>query len=102
MNIQAAEKPGLKPFDSADYLKTEEDCVVYLQACMDEAPGDARFIAMALGDIAKARGMMQLSRDTGLSREGLYKSLGNDANPSFATVLKVMHALGLKLQVQTV
>lgn len=71
-------------------------------ACMDEAPGNARFIAMALGDIAKARGMMQLSRDTGLSREGLYKSLGNDANPSFATVLKVMHALGLKLQVQTV
>ena len=93
-------KPKTSPYDSADYLKTEEDCALYLQACIEEAPEDAAFISQALGTIARARGMMQLSRDTGLTREGLYKSLGPKANPSFATVLKVFHALGLQMQVQ--
>ena len=85
-------------YDTADYLKTEEDMVLYLQACMDEAGDDAAFIAAALGDIARARGMSQLAKDTGLGRESLYKALSGEGNPSFGTILKVMHALGLKLQ----
>ena len=83
-------------FDPADYLKTDEDMVGYLEACMEEAGDDASFIADALGTIARARGMTQLARDTGLTREGLYKALGQDSNPSFDTILKVMRALGLK------
>ncbi|HTY49881.1 MAG TPA: addiction module antidote protein [Steroidobacteraceae bacterium] len=83
-------------YDSADYLKTEQDMVAYLQACLEEAPDDAAFLAAALGTIARARGMMQLSRDTGISRDGLYKALSKDGNPTLDTVLKVMRALGLK------
>lgn len=90
----------LRKWDTVEYLKTEEDMVLYLQACMDEAGDDAAFIAAALGDIARARGMSQLARDTGLGRESLYKALSGEGNPSFGTILKVMHALGLKLQAQ--
>lgn len=86
----------LRPWDSAEHLKTEEEMVLYLEACLEEA--DAALIAHALGTIAKARGMTQLARDTGLSRESLYKALSGEGNPSFGTILKVMHALGLKLQ----
>ncbi|TCP19348.1 addiction module antidote protein [Simplicispira metamorpha] len=68
-----------------------------LYARMEEAPDDAAFIAAALGDIARARGMSQLARDTGLGRESLYKALSGEGNPSFGTILKVIHALGLKL-----
>ena len=71
--------------------------VMYLQACMDEAGDDAAFIAAALGDIARAKGMTQLAKDTGLGRESLYKALSGEGNPSFGTILKVMHALGIKL-----
>ena len=71
---------------------------MYLAACMDEAGDDAAFIAAALGDIARAKGMTQLTKDTGLGRESLYKALSGEGNPSFGTILKVMHALGLKLQ----
>jgi len=74
--------------------------VAYLQACMEEAGDDAAFIANALGTIARARGMANLARKTGLTREGLYKALNKDSNPSFATVLKVMRALGLKFTSQ--
>ena len=66
-------------------------------ACCEEDPGDGSLIRAALGDIARARGMAQLARDTGLSREGLYKALSKDGNPEFSTVVKVIHALGLKL-----
>lgn len=83
-------------FDPADYLKTDEDMVGYLEACMEEAGDDPSFIADALGAIARARGMTQLAKETGLTREGLYKALGQDSNPSFGTILKVMRALGLK------
>lgn len=83
-------------FDPADHLKSEEDMVAYLEACMEEAGDDPAFIAHALGTIARARGMTQLAGETGLTREGLYKALSKDSNPSFGTVLKVMRALGMK------
>ena len=85
------------PYDTADYLKTEEDMALYLEACFEEAGDDPAFIAKALGNIARARGMTQLARDTGLGREGLYKALSTEGNPSFATILKVINALGLRL-----
>lgn len=87
----------LRKWDTVEYLKTEEDMVMYLQACMDEAGDDAAFIAAALGDIARAKGMTQLAKDTGLGRESLYKALSGEGNPSFGTILKVMRALGIKL-----
>ena len=87
----------LKKWDSAEHLKTEEDVVQYFEACLEEAGDDAAFIARALGTIARARGMSQLAKDTGLGRESLYKALSGEGNPSFATILKVTHALGLRL-----
>ena len=92
----------LRQWDSAEHLKTEEDRVLYLQACMEEAGDDAAFIAKALGTIARAKGMSQLAKETGLGRESLYKALSGEGNPSFGTILKVMRALGLKLQPQAV
>lgn len=90
-------KEKFSRYDVVDYLKTEEDIAGYLEACMEEAGDDAAYIAAALGDIARARGMAQLAKDTGISREGLYKALSPDGNPSLATILKVVKALGLKL-----
>ncbi|MFZ2854546.1 MAG: addiction module antidote protein [Rhodocyclaceae bacterium] len=87
--------------DSAEYLKTGEDMAAYLDACLEEAGDDPAFIAHALGVIARARGMTQLARDTGLARENLYKALSSDGNPEFGTILKVVKALGLKLHAQT-
>lgn len=84
-------------WDSADYLRTEKDRAAYLDACMEEAPDDPAFIAHALGVVARSRSMSQLARDTGLTREGLYKALSKDGNPSFDTVLKVVNALGYRL-----
>ena len=84
-------------YDSADYLKTEADIVGYLEAAVEEAAGDPAFIAKALGTVARARNLSQLARDTGLTREGLYKALSEDGNPSLGTVMKVAHALGLRL-----
>jgi probable addiction module antidote protein len=89
-------KETFSRYDTADYLKSEEDMVAYLEACMEEAGDDPSFIAHALGNIARARGMAQLAKETGLTREGLYKALSKDSNPSLGTVLKVMRALGLK------
>ena len=74
--------------------------VAYLQACLEEAPDDAALLAAALGDIARAKGMMGLAKKTGLTREGLYKALSKDGNPSLGTVLKVVNALGMKLTPQ--
>lgn len=87
------------PYDTADYLKTEEDMALYFEACLEEAGDDPAFIAKALGTIARARGMTQLAKDTGLGRESLYKALSGEGNPSFATILKVINALGLRLDV---
>ncbi|TLZ10983.1 MAG: putative addiction module antidote protein [Gammaproteobacteria bacterium] len=87
-------------WDASDYLKSEADMVAYLEACLEEAPDDAPLLAKALGDIARARGMVQLAKDTGLTREGLYKALSKDGNPRLGTVLKVMRALGLKFTAQ--
>lgn len=85
------------PYDVADYLSTPEDCAAYLDACFEEADGDAAFIARALGDIARARGMTQVAQDAGLSRESLYKALSGARSPDFATILKVTRALGVRL-----
>lgn len=92
----------LRKWDSAEYLKTDEDMAMYLDACMEEAGDDAAFIAKALGTIARAKGMTQLANETGLGRESLYKALSGEGNPSFATILKVVHALGLKLAAQPI
>ena len=84
-------------FDSADYLKTPEEMAGYLDACFEEDPGDGSLIRAALNDIARAKGMTQIARDTGLGRESLYKALGSTGNPEFTTIIKIMKALGLKL-----
>ena len=84
-------------YDVAEHLRTPKEMAAYLEACLEEADGDAAFVAKALGDIARAKGMSQIARDTGLSRESLYKALSGDRSPSFETVLKVIEALGLKL-----
>ena len=87
-------------YDVAEHLRTAEEMAAYLEACLDEAEGDAAFIAKALGDIARARGMTQVARDTGLSRESLYKALSGERSPDLDTVLKVVNALGLRLHAE--
>lgn len=84
-------------YDVAEHLRTPEEMALYLDACIEEADGDAAFIAKALGDIARARGMSQVAKDTGLSRESLYKALSGERAPTFDTILKVTKALGVKL-----
>jgi probable addiction module antidote protein len=88
------------PYDVAEQLRTPDEMAAYLDAWLAEAPDDAAGIARALGDIARAKGMSQVARDTGLSRESLYKALSKNGNPSLATVLKVAKALGLRLHAQ--
>lgn len=87
-------------YDVADHLRTPEEMAAYLEACFEEADGDAAFIAKALGDIARAKGMTQVAHDAGLSRESLYRALSGDHSPSFDTILKVVQALGLKLHAE--
>lgn len=89
-------------YDVAEQLRTPEEMAAYLDAWFEEAPDDAAGIARALGDIARARGMTQVARDAGLSRESLYKALSETGNPSFATILKVARALGVRLHALTV
>ena len=84
-------------YDVAEHLRTSEEMAAYLEASMEEANGNAALIAKALGDIARAKGMSQVARDAGLSRESLYKALSGERTPTFDTVLKVVSALGLKL-----
>ena len=84
-------------WDPAENLKSEADIRAYLIASFEEAPDDAAYIAAALGDVARARGMTTLAKRTGLTRMGLYKALSKDGNPSLDTVLKVLQALGLRL-----
>lgn len=89
-------------YDVAEHLRTPEEMAAYLEACLEEANGDAMFIAKALGDLARAKGMTQVARDAGLSRESLYKALSGDRAPGFDTILKVVAALGLKLHAEAV
>jgi probable addiction module antidote protein len=103
----SATKPGLKKkqtktvsYDVAEQLRTPEEMAAYLDAWLSEAPEDVGGIARALGDIARAKGMSQVARDAGLSRESLYKALSDDGNPSLATVLRVAKALGLRLHAE--
>ena len=88
-------KMQTQPWDAADYLETQEAVVIYLEAAFED--GDPGLIAAALGDIARAKGMTKVAAEAGLGRESLYKALSPDGNPEFATVLKVMRALGLRL-----
>lgn len=87
-------------YDVAEHLRTLEEMAAYLEACLEEADGDAAFIAKALGDIARARGMTQVARDAGMSRESLYKALSGKRSPGFDTILKVIEALGLRLHAE--
>lgn len=88
------------PWDSAEHLNSEEDIQLYLNACFKEGGDDPMFIIHALNVIARARNMSQIARDAEMSREGLYKALSPDGNPSFATVMKIAKALGLKLNLE--
>ncbi len=88
------------PYDVAAQLRTPEEMAAYLDAWLEEAPDDAKGIARALGDIARAKGMTQVAKDAGLSRESLYRALSADGNPSFATILKVARAVGVKLRAE--
>jgi len=87
-------------YDVAEHLRTPEEMAAYLEACLEEADGDAAFVAKALGDIARAKGMTQVARDAGLSRESLYKALSGERTPNFDTILKVIGALGLRLHAE--
>ena len=88
-------KTKTRVWDPAEHLITDEDMAAYLEAALHE--GDSALIAAALGDIARARGMSQIARDAGLGRESLYKALSAEGNPEFATIMKVIAALGLQL-----
>ena len=88
-------KTNTRPWDVAEHLETAEDMAAYLEAALED--GDPGLIVAALGDIARAKGMSQIARESGLGRESLYKALSPEGNPGFATVLKVVRALGLRL-----
>jgi probable addiction module antidote protein len=83
-------------YDVAEHLRTPEEMAAYLEACIEESKGDASFVAKALGDIARAKGMTQVAKKAGLSRESLYKALSGERTPGFDTILKVVHALGIE------
>jgi probable addiction module antidote protein len=87
-------------FDVSEHLRTPEEMAAYLEICLAQADGDAAFVAQALGNIARAKGMAQVARDAGLSRESLYKALSGERSPGFDTILKVVGALGLTLHAQ--
>lgn len=93
-------KTNTTRYDIAEHLRTPDEMAAYLEACLEEADGDAAFVAKALGDIARAKGMTQVANDAGLSRESLYKALSGERSPSFDTILKVVNALGLKLHAE--
>lgn len=88
-------------YDVAEHLRTPQEMAAYLEASLEDANGDAAFVAKALGDIARAKGMACVARDTGLSRESLYKALSGERSPDFSTILKVVSALGLSLHART-
>jgi probable addiction module antidote protein len=92
-------KTKTQPWDVVEHLETDEGMAAYLEAALEE--GDATLVAAALGDIARAKGMARIARETGLSRESLYRALSSEGNPEFSTVLKVVRALGLRLSAST-
>ena len=94
-NIEYMAKTKTLPWDAAEHLNSDEEMAAYLEAALEE--GEPSLVAAALGDIARARGMTQLARETGLGRESLYKALSQSGNPEFSTILKVIEALGLRL-----
>lgn len=97
---RADSKPGkMAPYDVADHLRSPEEMAAYLDAWFEEFPDDVSGIARAVGDIARAKGMTQVAKDAGLSRESLYRALSQEGNPSLSTILKVLAAVGLKLSV---
>ncbi|POS07290.1 putative addiction module antidote protein [Burkholderia gladioli] len=85
-------------YDVAEHLRNDEEMQLYLEAAFEEADGDAAFIAKAVGDVARARGMAQIAREAGVSRENLYRALSGERSPDLSTLLKVMRVLGLRLQ----
>jgi len=87
-----------RPWDVVEHLETEEDIAAYLEAVLED--GNPSLVSAALGDIARARGMTEIARESGLGRESLYKALSPEGNPEFATVMKVLRALGLSLHVK--
>ncbi len=89
-------------FDVAEHLRTPEEMAAYLEASFEEADGDATLIAKALGDIARVKGMSQVAKDAGLSRESLYKALSGERNPNFSTILRVISALGIRFHAEAV
>jgi probable addiction module antidote protein len=95
-------KTKTSAYDVSEHLRNPEEMAAYLDAWLEEAPDDAAGIARALGDIARAKGMSQVAKDAGLSRESLYRALSDEGNPSFATVLKVAKALGVRFHAQAV
>lgn len=97
---RADKKTETVPYDVAEQLRSPEEMAAYLDAWLSDAPDDVAGIARALGDIARAKGMTQVARDAGLSRESLYRALSAEGNPSFATILKVARALGLRLHAE--
>ena len=94
-----ARKTTFTPYDVAEHLRTPEEMAAYIDAWLDEAPDDVAGIAKAFGDVARAKGMSQVAKDAGLSRESLYRALSANGNPSFATVHKVAKALGLRISI---
>ncbi len=96
-SFKRGSRTGTKKFDIAEHLRTPEEMAAYLDAWLDEAPEDVAGIARALGDVARAKGMAQVAKDAGLSRESLYRALSVNGNPSLSTVLKVAKALGIRL-----
>lgn len=93
-------KAQVSDYDVAEHLRSPEEMAAYLDAWLEEAADDVSGIARALGDIARAKGMSEVAREAGLSRESLYRALSAEGNPSFATVLKVARALGVRLHAQ--
>ena len=90
-------KTEFTEFDSADYLTSLDHIAAYLEAVLEEAGDDTAFVAQALGNVARSQNFSELARKVGMSREGLYKALSSDGNPSFATIMRVTNALGLRI-----
>ena len=90
---------SFRKWDASEHLRTPEDARLYLEACAEEDPGDGSLIRAALNDIARAGNMSRLAHEIGMSREGLYKALSADGNPTFATVMRITRALGMQLRI---
>ena len=86
-------------WDVTEHLRTKEDARLYLEACAEEDPGDGSLIRAALNDIARAQNVSQLARDIGMTREGIYKALSDNGNPTFATIMRITRALGMRVRI---